>query len=643
MLVWDNLEFVFRVCKVTKSSPKKESFETQTLVCSNPPLFPITSVLVNESESHVALISSKGVAIMELPTQYGSDHLFLEGKTRILCKSLLVDERYFSCRSKKSVLKVLWHPGSPTSSHICLLTVDNSIRIYNIAKLECPHQTLTLGASSTSMFASALGESFISMTFGLPLPGDREQHLVWPLYLLNEMGSVYIIHSKLWSSQLPQLEGPLKMCPPAEDNYGTDSCDILHLASSPEVLVIGTTSGSLIHCILLSDEEVDEEETAVNIVDELAMLYVYDIAKLELRLTLPRSHDSFDRQEEDNSFFTALLLIKDPVWNNRYYCVHSTGVHCIRLPWLHTLQQLSTKEAADGDGGLCRVEDEETNCRHVICTQPTADSKPSPIKGLAVVPQDIHFTSLICLLSDYSCMKLDIRNGQFFQPPTMLSSLSSPGNMRASTRWSFDAHINELLRKESTHPFIKTGSDQTLTAEQNCELLSRGTQILREQYIGKLLSARKMLDTRVSALENLKEQQLSDLRCLEKGLQTRKDAAEELAERYEDTCEKSELLSVRMENVISKIQSSISELSDGERALSGHLESRKREITELQDRLDQIKMKYKYQKESLNRKSSDMPCLNATQQKQVSSILHDESQQIEGLVQQLRDMMAMTE
>ena len=44
------------------------------------------------------------------------------------------------------------------------------------------------------------------------------------------------------------------MLPTADDNYGTDSCDILHLTSSPEVLVISTTSGSLIHCVLLPQE-----------------------------------------------------------------------------------------------------------------------------------------------------------------------------------------------------------------------------------------------------------------------------------------------------------------------------------------------------------------------------------------------------
>ena len=69
-----------------------------------------------------------------------------------------------------------------------------------MSNLDCAYQTLPLGNNDRSRFSAALGESYISMTFGSPLATNVEHHLTWPLYLLTEMGCVYVIHSKLWSS-----------------------------------------------------------------------------------------------------------------------------------------------------------------------------------------------------------------------------------------------------------------------------------------------------------------------------------------------------------------------------------------------------------------------------------------------------------
>jgi len=54
-------------------------------------------------------------------------------------------------------------------------------------------------------------------------------------------------------TKLP-VQGPLLMYPPAEDNYGTDACSILHLATTPPVVVMATCEGRLHHCVLLPRE-----------------------------------------------------------------------------------------------------------------------------------------------------------------------------------------------------------------------------------------------------------------------------------------------------------------------------------------------------------------------------------------------------
>lgn len=45
------------------------------------------------------------------------------------------------------------------------------------------------------------------------------------------------------------------MLPAAEDNYGSDACDIIALDSEPPVLVVSTLYGTLMHCILLDSSE----------------------------------------------------------------------------------------------------------------------------------------------------------------------------------------------------------------------------------------------------------------------------------------------------------------------------------------------------------------------------------------------------
>ena len=58
------------------------------------------------------------------------------------------------------------------------------------------------------------------------------------------------------------LHGPLIMLPSAEDNYGTESCSIRVMKSSPSVIVIATATGKLYHCIALWSNNFDEDHDA---------------------------------------------------------------------------------------------------------------------------------------------------------------------------------------------------------------------------------------------------------------------------------------------------------------------------------------------------------------------------------------------
>lgn len=45
------------------------------------------------------------------------------------------------------------------------------------------------------------------------------------------------------------------MLPAAEDNYGSDACDLICLNTEPAVIVIVTAVGVLYHCVLLENAE----------------------------------------------------------------------------------------------------------------------------------------------------------------------------------------------------------------------------------------------------------------------------------------------------------------------------------------------------------------------------------------------------
>lgn len=78
------------------------------------------------------------------------------------------------------------------------------------------------------------------------------------------------------------MEGPLTMYPPADDNYGLESCSILML--SENFLCIATCGGTLYHCIILPDEDnieevktkrVKEVRGAINILQLDTIKYTY--------------------------------------------------------------------------------------------------------------------------------------------------------------------------------------------------------------------------------------------------------------------------------------------------------------------------------------------------------------------------------
>lgn len=50
------------------------------------------------------------------------------------------------------------------------------------------------------------------------------------------------------------------MYPPADDNYGIDSCSIMCLQTTPPIVVIAMCTGKIYHAILLKEETINDDD-----------------------------------------------------------------------------------------------------------------------------------------------------------------------------------------------------------------------------------------------------------------------------------------------------------------------------------------------------------------------------------------------
>lgn len=57
----------------------------QSLQPTDPPIFDITNVLINETVTQLALWGNLGISLVELPKRWGKDTVFESGKDMILC------------------------------------------------------------------------------------------------------------------------------------------------------------------------------------------------------------------------------------------------------------------------------------------------------------------------------------------------------------------------------------------------------------------------------------------------------------------------------------------------------------------------------------------------------------------------------
>ncbi|XP_028167137.1 nuclear pore complex protein Nup88 [Ostrinia furnacalis] len=252
------------------------AYRTLKLHLHSPPAFQVERIKGSNCGSRMCVWGSKGVTVMELPARWGRSGLFESGNYSILCKSATLDERFLY--SQTEVRSVQWHPTS--LSRLLVLVSDNTLRLYNVAVKTGPKlvKVITIGPKPHGLlagrtFLDSLGDTAVDFT-----PTPDSEHIL----ILRGNGDVYMMPCDIeaMSSNQPKITGPLAMYPPADDNYGTDSCSIIALGSpdAPPVVVVATCSAALYHCLLLPHPtERDEGDSHA--------LYVIEAVELNMVLT----------------------------------------------------------------------------------------------------------------------------------------------------------------------------------------------------------------------------------------------------------------------------------------------------------------------------------------------------------------------
>ncbi|XP_026473662.1 nuclear pore complex protein Nup88-like isoform X2 [Ctenocephalides felis] len=553
---------------------------------------------------------------MELPRRWGPNGYFSGGKDTVSCRTLPVDERYFSSGPLAALVQARWHPGSITDSHLLILTAENTMRWYNIDSSGVnllqvwqigPVPTAMPPTSSKLPYLAGLGDTAVDFDF-LPPECKTENKPVnnkstsftnyspiakhscmnvfadstlgnvlayspdntravdrkliyWPIAVLNGCGDVYMVAGR-FDTHKPEISKPFSMMPDTSDNYGLDCCAILVLDCVPPILVIAGSKGVLHHCVLMSIQSDDSK----SFVQADHKLFVLESVELQLGLNLK---SAVSKGPLD---YCPLRLHKDTISNARYLVYHSSGVHSVLVPAVHQLDQFLE---LDDDADLeLNAPDFSIRCsaEYLLCTNLSRKSKATPenltqqtgVVGLTIFGCP---PTLITLLGNgqvislpLTCLPLALPQKENI-PDSVVKNIASP--TKKLLKEPFDQHISSILKQKFTQPILKLGDD--MSASQTYDVVTKALKVLRDEYFTKLIEARQEIEKRIHTLQMLKKQQLKDIKKLVDEKVDIQNRAEKLADKYEEVHEKQESLTKRAEMILRSSSRLVPKVTQAER------------------------------------------------------------------------------
>ncbi|NWT79073.1 NUP88 protein, partial [Lanius ludovicianus] len=226
----------------------------------------------------------------------------------------------------------------------------------------------------------------------------------------------------------------------------------------------------------------------------------------------------------------------------------------------------------------------------------------------------------------------------------------SPLRIVAESEHSFEKHIQGILQRSSANPLhLKVQKSLSRSADKDAapppeeclQLLSRATQVFREEYILKQDLAKEEIQQRVKLLWGQKKKQLEDLNYCREERKSLREMAERLADKYEEAKEKQEDIMNRMKKVLRSFHSQLPVLSDTEKDMKKELQTIHDQLQHLSNAIRQVKMKKEYQQKQMEKgRSPRKPSisLSAYQSKCIQAVLREEGEHIREMVKQINDI-----
>ncbi|KAJ8783795.1 hypothetical protein J1605_008838 [Eschrichtius robustus] len=503
--------------------------------------------------------------ILELPKRWGKNSEFEGGKSTVNCSTTPVAERFFTSSTSLTLKHAAWYPSEMLDPHIVLLTSDNVIRIYSLREPQTPTKVIVLSEAEEESLILSKGRAYTASLGETAVAFDFGPLSAVPKNIFGQKGKDEV------------LAYPLYILYENGETFLT-YVSLLHSPGS-----VGKLLGPL------PMHPAAEDNYGYDACAVLCLPCVPNILVIATESGMLYHCVVLEGEEEDDQ-------TSEKSWDSRADLIPSLYVfECVELELALKLAS-GEDEPFDSDFScpirLHRDEEDkdslqelatEQKCfvEHILCTKPLPCRQPAPTRGFWIVP-DIPGPTMVCITSNYECV---------------------------------------------VRPLLSSEKDTAPPPEECLQLISRATQVFREQYILKQDLAKEEIQRRVKLLRDQKKKQLEDLSYCREERKSLREMAERLADKYEEAKEKQEDIMTRMKKVLHSFHSQLPVLSDSERDMKKELQLIPDQLRHLGNAIKQVTMKKDYQQRKMEKVLSPQKrtiTLSAYQRKCIQSILKEE-------------------
>lgn len=447
----------------------------------------------------------------------------------------------------------------------------------------------------------------------------QQKQIEWPIVILRGNGSVFVINAGLNSEQ-PRLQGPLTMIPQQMANYGDDSCSLLVIPTLPPTLIIAENSGRLHHALLI---EVAPEDSSFNDTTTILKndweMYVLETIELELGLT---------ESVVVESSTAPIILKRDPVNEQRYFCYHDTGLHGVTIGFIQQLQSYVNDEI-EADPNL----NTKSRAEYILSTKAFNSSKINSVVGVGVLQSPSGIFAILSSGQVVSLNTVKLSLSAYPEMPAQPSSLHESKNV--DRKVPFDQQVKALLNSGIAQPILKLDKTNQPSSQQAFELLISSFKVMRENQFQKHDQVRQAISKRVKILECMKNQQRDDIAQLFENKELIQEKAYQLADKHEDIMERQQSLQRRAQDVLRLASLRLPIANSSEKEFAEQIKKIKSKTEKLLQDVKQIRLKNEMQKKQIetweNVTEDSFKALPAKQEDTIKDILVDMNKQIADL------------